>query len=177
MMDAAQERARAQAATRQRLFDELLKAAERSRRQRAERKRQAAIKKGQNAFWIGLIPGIMTSIATYHYTNSWSMTIYTAILIAGAISSVVININLTESKDLSVILYRLLPAMISGIAMFALFNWMGKGHYSVLFSIIIAIIVSPLLQKKGVFQRRIAVFSFVLIFIMIYLFVTYYYNI
>lgn len=123
-------------------------------RQEAQERLVELTKRTALAFLAGLIPGIILAIATFRYSQSWAIAIFTVYLTANSIATATGHALQASDRTTSII-YWFLPQAAAALILFATFEQWRNGLMAVILAYVGGIwLANRILQARPVYERR-----------------------
>lgn len=131
-----------------------LRAREARVREEAQQRQMELMMQTASAFLAGLIPGAMLAVATFRYSQSWAIALFTVYLIATSISTAAAHAIMASDRMTSVI-YWLLPKAVAAAIMLVSFKRWENGLLAVILAYVGGVILADrILHARSVYERR-----------------------
>ncbi len=126
--------------------------AEQKRREQEQRQMEL-VARVMSAFLAGLIPGIILAIATFRYSQSWAIALFTIYLTAVGLATAASRAVVTNDRATG--LYYLLPKAVAVVIMYVSFEQWGSGILAVVLAYVGDVfLVDRILRIRTLYEHR-----------------------
>jgi hypothetical protein len=126
---------------------------EREVKERIEQLRKQLMQRTAKALVAGLILGVCLAVPAFRSSGSWLLALVTIYLAASAMRTAAAY-SFMDSKQVTSILYWVLPQVIAAILMWSTFHFWRVAGSSVAVSIIAMLIIGRILKTRAFLERR-----------------------